>query len=488
MAITEDELRQGSRIRNWWSRRCGAHEVLCLALPLVISTISWTIMNFVDRMFLLWYSMPAMAAAMPGGMVYFTLVCLPLGVVMYGNTFVAQYSGSNRPERIGPAVGQAVRIAIFSIIPALLIVPFADEVFNWVGHSETVAKYETIYLRVLLFGAGGMLIAAAQSTFFTGRGETRVVMIVDSSAAALNVLLDYLMIFGHLGFPEMGIEGAAWATVISQWSKVLFYGAIMSRPHYVHTYHLLDGFRFDRDLFSRLLKFGGPNGLQFFVEIFALTLFMMLVGRLGEEAMVMTTLAFNVNSMAFVPILGLGTAVTTMVGKQLGDNRPDMASRATWTSYHLAILYTLPMGVLYLLTPGVFLMGHASGMEAEQFSQLESTVVILLRFVAFYVLFDTTAVVFVSAIKGAGDTHFVLITTAWTAPLPLIAGTVGVRWFGGGLLWCWTAITAWICLVGFIYLFRFLGGRWKTMRVIESVAAPPSAPAETEQAINSTAV
>jgi len=158
----------------------------------------------------------------------------------------------------------------------------------------------------------------------------------------------------------------------------------------------------------------------------------------------------------------------------------------TWTSYHLAILYTLPMGVMYILTPGVFLMGHAAGMEAEQFEHLQSTVFILLRFVAFYVLFDTTAVIFVSAIKGAGDTRFVLITTAWTSPLPLVLGTMGVHWFGWGLLWCWTAITGWICLVGLIYLLRFLGGRWKTMRVIESVAA--SEPAENEPVISSTVV
>lgn len=443
---------------------------MVIALPLIISTVSWTVMNFVDRMFLLWYSMPAMAAAMPGGLVFFTVVCLPLGITMYGNTFVAQYHGANRPDRIGPAVGQALRVAVYSIVPILLIVPWADDLFQWAGHGELIASHETLYLRTLLFGAGGMLISAAMSTFFTGRGETRVVMIVDSSAAGLNVVLDYLMIFGHLGFPEMGIEGAAWATVASQWSKVIFYAAIMYRPHYIEQYRLVEGLRLDRTLLLRLLRFGGPNGLQFLVELLAITLFMMLVGRLGEFAMVTTTLAFNVNSVAFVPILGLGTAVTTMVGRQLGENRPDLAMRVTWTSYVLGVLYTAPLGLMYLFTPQLFLMGHAAGVDPKEFVALEATVVVLLRFVAFYALFDTTAVVFVSAIKGAGDTRFVLLTTAWTAPLPLILGIGGVRMFEMGLLWCWVSFTGWICLVGWIYFVRFQRGKWKEMRVIEMPA------------------
>ena len=89
------------RLKHWWTRRCGGREVFVLALPLVISTASWTVMNFVDRMFLLWSSTRAMAAAMPAGMLYFAMICFPLGVAMYVNTFVAQYEGARRPGRIG---------------------------------------------------------------------------------------------------------------------------------------------------------------------------------------------------------------------------------------------------------------------------------------------------------------------------------------------------------------------------------------------------
>lgn len=101
-------------LKTWWTRPAGGRELLALALPLIISTASWTVMNFIDRMFLLWHSTDAMAAAMPAGMLYYTVICYPLGVAAYVNTFVAQYHGAGRPERIGVAVWQGVWLGVLT--------------------------------------------------------------------------------------------------------------------------------------------------------------------------------------------------------------------------------------------------------------------------------------------------------------------------------------------------------------------------------------
>ena len=464
---------------NWWTRPCGGRDVLRLAVPLVISTVSWTIMNFIDRMFLLWYSLPAFAAAMPAGMLHFTLLCFPLGVATYVNTFVAQYHGADRPERIGSAVWQAVRIGLFATPLAIAVIPLAPFLFKMAGHEPEVLWQEVTYFQTLTFGAGATIIAAAMAAFFTGRGETRVVMYVDCSAAVLNIVLDALWIFGRAGFPEMGIEGAAWATVVSQWLKVLVYWRLMMRSDVRSKYALDSGRRFDPQLMWRLWRYGGPNGLQLFVDIAAVSVFILLMGSLGKEVMAATTLAFNVNSMAFVPIIGLGIAVSTIVGQQLGRDRADLAARATWTTFIIAIGYTGFMALLYVSVPDLFLMGHARGADPAEFGRLREMVVVFLRFVAAYCMFDATAIVFVSAIKGAGDTRFILMTTFCTSPLPVLAAWIGVAWFGLGILWCWVVITAWICLMGMIYLARFLGGRWRTMRVIEPQVDPAPVDAQT---------
>ncbi len=471
---------------NWWRRPCGGREVLVLALPLVISMGSWSLMHFVDRMFLLWHSTPAMAAVMPAGMLYFTVICFPLGVAMYVNTFVAQYEGARRPERIGAVVWQGMRVGIYAMPLFLATIPLAPAVFGLAGHDPQVACLEVIYYQVLCFGAAGQVVAAAMSSFFTGRGRTAVVMAVDCTAALLNVVLDYAWIFGRWGFPALGIEGAAWATVVSLWARVLLYGCIMMRPALREKYQLLAGRRFDAGLMRRLLRYGGPSGLQLLVEVAAFALFILLIGRLGENAMAATTLAFNVNSVAWVPMLGMGIAVTTMVGQQLGRDRPKLAARATWTAFCMAQAYLSVMALLYVVVPDVFLIGHASGTAPEQFARLRDTTVVLLRFVAAYSLLDALNITFVGAIKGAGDTRFILVVNAIMSPVPVLAGWAGITYCGWGLIWCWVVITAWICALGLIYLGRFLQGRWQQMRVIEPVfdkglpshdrQPPPAAP------------
>ena len=254
-------MRTGNE-KNWWTRRCGGREVLALALPLIISTGSWSVMNFIDRMFLLWSSTAAMAAALPAGILYFSLICFPLGVAMYVNTFVAQYQGAGRPERIGPVVWQGVRIGLLVMPLFLITIPLAPLIFKAAGHEPHLACLEVIYYQVLCFGAAPQVIAAAMSSFFTGRGETKVVMAVDCLASLLNVVLDYFWIFGIGIFPAMGIEGAAWATVVSQWFRVAVYWRLMMRPVHCRTYAMDAGRRFDARLMRRLLRFGGPNGLQ----------------------------------------------------------------------------------------------------------------------------------------------------------------------------------------------------------------------------------
>ena len=452
----------------WWRRRCGGRAVLAIALPLLVSTASWTIMNFMDRMFLSWFSEEAFAASMPAGMLQFTVFCFPLGIATYANTFVAQYYGAGRPERIGLAMAQAVRFGLWTTPLFLLAVPVAPFFFEHVaGQPPEIAPLEAVYYQVLSFGAGAAVLAGALSSFFTGLGRTRVVMCVMVGTTLLNVLLDWLWIFGKWGFPEMGIAGAGLATTVAQWCRVALYWALMMRSENRKKFGLSYRMPYDRQLMRRLLRFGGPSGLQMVIECSGFAVFLLLLGHLGKDAMTATTLAFNVNSVAFVPMLGLGIAVSTMVGQQLGANRPRLAARATWTALHIGLFYTGIMAVLYVAAPDLFFFGHAAGMNASEFGPLRATTIVLLRFVAVYCLFDTMNVIFVSAVKGAGDTRFILVTNIIVSPIPVFIGWLGTRHFGAGLIFCWWVITVWIVSLGLIYLGRFLEGSWRSMRVIE---------------------
>jgi MATE family multidrug resistance protein len=463
-----DRLEPLDEPSGWWSRPCGGRDVLQIALPLVISTMSWTIMNFVDRMMLLWHSQEEMAAAAPAGLLLFTWISFPLGIASYANTFVAQYDGSNNRHRVGVTVWQAVLLASIVTPFFFLTLPIADAIFRFGDHPAIVRAYEMAYYRVLCLGAGGTIASTALATFFTGRAQTRVVMVVDGIAALANIALDYVLIFGALGFPEMGIEGAAWATTLCQWGKTAVYFYLMMRPRYESVYRVRAGMRFDGRLFLRLLTFGGPEGLRMVVEMSALTGFLIILGRLGESALAATTLAFNINGVGFIPLIGMGIAVSTLVGQQLGRGRPDLASRATFTALWISIGYTVFMAILYLGFPHVLMSGHAAGSTASEFEELMHTTTILLRFVAIYCLMDACYIIFLGAIKGAGDTRFVMIATILLSPIPVLATWFGMQTLGWGLIGCWTVLTIWVTLNGLIYALRFYQGRWQSMRVIES--------------------
>ncbi|HOA50709.1 MAG: MATE family efflux transporter [Thermogutta sp.] len=454
------------RLRRWWLRPCGARTVLTVAMPLVISFASWTVMNFTDRMFLVWYDIGAVAAVLPAGMVQWTLAAFAMGLVSYVTTFVAQYQGAKRYHRVGPVLGQAYWTALLFIPPLMATIPFAYEMFSWIGHPPELAELEARYYQVAMLAVGAMLFSSVQAGFFTGRGDTRTVMIVDTGAALLNLVLDYLWIFGHLGFPEGGVEGAAWASTVAQWAKVVWYGVLMSGSRY-DEYCLRDAWRFEGPLFRRLWRFGGPNGLQWLLEGAGFTGFLLLVGRLGEMATAATNLAINVNSVAFVPAIGLSIAVTTLVGQELGANRPRRAAVATWTAFHLAVIYTAVLAIIYVAAPDVFLVAYGAGHDPAEFAPLRELVIVLLRFVAIYCIFDAMNLVFSGALRGAGDTRFILLVGLVMSPIPTVLIWWGITSWSAGITFSWVVITLWTCALGVIYLVRFLQGHWRTIRVIE---------------------
>ncbi len=341
--------------------------MLALAGPLVISTVSFTVMTFIDRMFLAWFSLNSVAAAMPAAMLQFTLISFPLGIASYVNTFVAQYQGAGRPRQIGPIVWQGVWIALAAIPLLIFTTPLAHFYFHHAGHDPAVVVDEITYYDVLIYGSGAVILAGTLSSFFTGRGATRVVMTVDIAAVLVNYVLARLWIFGDGGFPRWGIAGAGAATVCAEWTRVLGYTAVMMLPRY-RKYRLLAAWRPRGDLLRRLWTYAAPGAMQWLVECGSFTLFITLVGSLGKLPQAATMLAFNVNSVAWVPMMGMGLAVSTLVGQQLGGNRPELAARAAWTAFTLAMVYMCTMSMFYLLVPDWFLMGHAMEMDPAEFA------------------------------------------------------------------------------------------------------------------------
>ena len=455
--------------RSWWSRPSGGREVLRVATPLVVSSLSWTIMTFVDRMMLNWVDGTAMAAAFTASIAWFAVLCLPLGVCSYANTFVAQYDGARQSERIGLVVWQAVWIAVGFTPLVFASALVAPPLFALAEHTPQAHAYEVQYFQILCVGAPAMLIAQAGAAFYSGRGQTWVVMIVDAACAMLNLALDYAWIFGHWGFPEWGLAGAAWATVVASWVKAVVYVVLPLQSQHRAQYGTLSGLRLDFALLRRILFYGGPSGFQMLLDVTGFTVFVFLVGKLGDVESQATSMAFSVSSLAFMPIYGLHLAVSVLVGERLGENRDDLAARATYTTLQVALIYMLAISLLYALTPQLFLFGFRASAAAPSAGELavEQMAVVLLQFVAAYNLLDAAQMVFVGAIKGAGDTPFVMRVSLVLAALLAGFSWLSVEVWRLSVYGCWALITFWVWIAAATYVVRFAQGKWRKMRVIE---------------------
>ena len=270
-----------TRLKNRWYADGGYRNILKLAVPLILSTGSITIQHFVDRMFLTWYSSEAIAAAMPSALISFTFMSFFIGTALYVNTFVAQYSGAKEHKRIGPVLWQGLYFSILAGLIVLPLYPLAPFFFDLAGHESAVQKLEIIYFQILIFSGFAVTASSACAGFFSGRGKTKTVMWVVIASTSVNIILDYGLIFGNLGLPAMGIRGAAIATVISQYVRLFIYLILIFRPVHQNRYATAIGWKFDKALFARLMKFGIPNGLHFFLEMTGFTLLILIVGKFG---------------------------------------------------------------------------------------------------------------------------------------------------------------------------------------------------------------
>lgn len=451
----------------WWNQPSGPREILAISLPLIMSTISYTIMQFCDRMFLAWDSNQALAAALPAGVLSWTLTSMPLGIASYASTFVAQFFGAKQFDKIGPIVWQAIWMSVACIPIFLVVGAFGKTIFSSLGHAEPLANLEGIYFLALSFGSGAVILDAGISAFFIGRGKTGVVMLVNLFGAGLNILLDYMFIFGAGALPAMGIWGAGIATSISVWTKVAIFGYLFLQAKH-KSFGIRTRYHLDIKLMKRFMQFGVPNGIQFLIEGMAITFFVIIIAKISDDASAASSVVFSINMLVFYPIIGLGMGCSTLVGQRIGQRAPGLAGRATWNTLLIGLLYTSAFTLAYFIVPHWFLYFHE--VKGAEFDKIYPITISFLRFVAIYCLFDTVQIVFVSAIKGAGDTRFVVMATIISATLFLTVGSIGSNSFTEPMAqvnWWWICLTGWICLLSAIYMIRFLMGRWQTMTVLE---------------------
>jgi len=319
-------------------------------------------MEFTDRIFLARYSLDAIAAAVPSGFMVLLVMTFFLGTAGYISVFIAHYIGSHRFDSVGKMLWQGI---YFSLAATVIFIGFSmlgPLIFDLMGHAPAIRSLESEYFRILCVFAGCDILGTVFSGFYIGQGRTRPVLLVTLLGMFVNIPLDYCLINGIWLFPEWGIRGAAVATGISWAIIMLLLGVLVFLPQQVRHFSLLSTKQLEAARLLRLVRVGFPNGLQFFLDIFAFTVFAAVVGHIGVQELAATNIVLNINAIAFMPLVGFSMGTSTLVGQALGAGCPQKAQLMTRSSLHLAGMYTV-LRMFQIDGPGNNAFGNTHGRE-----------------------------------------------------------------------------------------------------------------------------
>jgi MATE family multidrug resistance protein len=371
---------------------------------------------------------------------------------------------------VGAALWQGIYFSLLAAASIGLLCLVSGPLFDLIGHSSHIRALEVTYFNILTLGAGLPVLGSALACFYTGRGLTRTVMMVHMAGAAVNIPLDYCLINGVGPFPELGIVGAGIATVTASAVIVVTLGLlIFSRSNRVR-YGTWKSRAFDKELFGRLIRYGTPSGTQFFLEVFGITFFIQMLGRLGDLELAASNIVLSIETLSFLPMVGFHIGNATLVGQAIGGGRPEEGVDATTSTLHITMTYMMLVAAVFVFTPEPLLhLFRADRHNPSQYSEIMELGVILLRFVAVFCIFDALNLVFSGAMKGAGDTRFIMWTIAALSLGVMIAPVyIAVEIIGAGLYTAWTLATLYICALGVAFMLRYRQGKWMKMRVIET--------------------
>ena len=432
-----------------------AREVLSFAAPIMLSNLSLSIMWLVDTLIMGRVGTAEQGAVGFGGTLVWALYCFFAGTMTVVNIVVAQDHGAGRSD-----TARHVRTALVLLVPmgmALLalrgIVPAG---LRWLGAAPAIRPLAQLYIQIRLYAAPFGLGTFVLTSYLRGLGDTVTPMIVTLGANVLNAVLAVALVFGLVGLPPMGVAGAAWATAIACTVECCAYLGVFllgrrSQAHGARELRWPSG----QEL-GRFLALGLPIGMSWLFEMVAWTAFAAYAATRAPNELAAHTILYQVTSFCFMPAVAIGVAASTLVGRYMGAERPDLAWRSAVRSLGIAIAYAaaIGLGMVVLRRPLV-----------EAFSPDPAVLAVgaVLALVAgCYQPFDAFGIVCQGVLRGAGKTAvptFVMLGSGLLVFVPLV-------WILGeaaslGVVGAWTAALAHVLCVALVLGTIVLRGSWR---------------------------
>jgi MATE family multidrug resistance protein len=441
-----------------------------LSWPIVLTRATQSVIGFSDALFVAPLGEAPLAAVTTGSLNAFSAIILPMGTVFIVQSFVAQLRGRGEIAATARYAWYGLAVAAIAAVLSALAIPFVPAVLGKLHYAPAVHRGMSDYLQIRLLSIGAAIGTEALGNWYGGLGNTRPAMVAAVIAMVANVLGCFLLVQPRFGLPGFGVKGSAWASVAASTLGFL----VIAVPFFTR-----QGSNIALELrglglaeFARFLRFGLPNGFNWFLEFGAFALFInVVVGHLGTTTLAAFNVVMQLNSVSFMPAFGLASGGAILVGEAIGRNAHDEVWPIVRLGTVMAALWMSTIGIVYATMPAP-LMNWFRPHDVSS-DTLVRTGATMLGFAAFWQLFDAVNMTVGEALRAAGDTVWCMaarIVLAWVVFTPAAWAAVFV--FHGGVNAVMISLVLYVGLLGIVLSLRFASGKWKSIDLVGNATLP----------------
>lgn len=436
-------------------------KILLLAWPVMAEMLLQTLAQIVDMAMVGRLGKSSIAAVGLSFRPLFVGQAIFLGLGVATTALVARFIGAGDKAKATRAAEQSLlTTSVLAFVLAAFGYFAARPITVFMGAETDVITLGTTYLKGFSPGLFFLMLATIMTSALRASGDTRTPFYAGAISNVVNVILNYILIFGILGFPALGVLGAAIATSISRVvAAAIMFSALLRGKGGLHL-NWQDFATLDWDIVTRLFKIGVPAAIERFVQSLSMMLHIKILATLGTTAVAISTLSGNIEQLSFMPSIGFAVAASTLVGQSLGARQPEEAERSGWGAVRLCSWFMGSMGLLFILAPALFVRIFTSDPTVIEPAK------IVLRLVGLAQLPQAVGFVTSGILRGAGDTKAVLgIGIVGNVLIRLGLSYLFVVLLGWGLWSAYLAVVVDWLVRGGLLAYWVSRGKWKTVRV-----------------------
>ncbi len=387
-----------------------------LAYPVMLSQLGQVLVGVADSLMVGRLGAEPLAAASLGNVIFYVMMVFGLGVSYALTPLIAAADGEGNRDKIAGIFKNGLLVnTVLGMILALAVFLCTPLLYH-MNQPPEVVDLAIPYLRIITLSVIPFMLFQSFRQFAEGLGNTKKAMFITISANALNVVLNYLLIYGTYGFPNLGLNGAGWATLISRFVMAAAMGLFVCFAQRFHIYR--SAFKlasYSKAVTKKILNIGIPAGLQFIFEVSAFGFTAIMMGWLGTKALAAHQIAINLASISYMMATGLASAATIRVGNQLGKKDYQMMKEAGYASFLMVTLFMGVAALLFVVWKEAFPTLYVSDPEVIKVAAG------LLIVAAFFQISDGVQVVGMGALRGMEDVKIpalIAVTSYWVIGLP----------------------------------------------------------------------